>query len=113
MTMTDMTGGFTTLLRLKAGVLINRGKANTEHDIQQAADYLKRAAAIIDHTAAIEKVSAETLTALDQIAIAALPAVIRQCAADTQFGLISETAEEYFSRKAYEVARAMMKERAK
>ena len=111
--MTDKVDGFTTLLRLKAGVLINRGKANTEHDIQQAADYLKRAAAIIDHAAEVEKGNAIPVTILDQFALAALPAVIRMCAGDLPFRPADEPAEEYFALKSYEVARAMVKERAK
>lgn len=49
----------------------------------------------------------------DYFAGQAIGAIIRQCASDLQFTDGSETLEQYFARKAYEVADAMMKEREK
>jgi len=44
----------------------------------------------------------------DHFAAQAIGAIIRQCASDIQFRDGSETSEQYFARKAYEVADAML-----
>lgn len=48
------------------------------------------------------------LTVRDWFAGQAIGAIIRQCASDLQFRDGSETSEQYFARKAYEVADAML-----
>lgn len=48
------------------------------------------------------------LSARDWFAGQAIGAIIRQCASDLQFRDGSETSEQYFARKAYEVADAML-----
>lgn len=48
------------------------------------------------------------LTVRDWFAGQAIPAIIRQCASDLNFRDGAETAEQYFARKAYEVADAMI-----
>ena len=50
------------------------------------------------------------MTLRDWFAGQAIPAVIRQCAGDMAFGEREGTIEEYFARKAYEIADAMLAE---
>jgi hypothetical protein len=60
----------------------------------------------------IEKTFAEAehpgMSLRDWFAGQAIPAIIRQCASDLNYRDGAETAEQYFARKAYEVADAMI-----
>lgn len=51
------------------------------------------------------------LSLRDHFAAQAIPAIIRQCAGDLTFRDGTETAEQYFARKAYEVSDAMLSAR--
>lgn len=54
----------------------------------------------------------DALEIRDRFALAALPAVMQVCADDNDYIMTVETREEFYARKSFAIARAMMKERA-
>jgi len=53
-------------------------------------------------------VSEDGMSLRDHFASQAIPAIIRQCASNLNFMDKTETAEQYFARKAYLIADAML-----
>lgn len=63
-------------------------------------------------TPAIIPLKEDALDVRDRFALAALPAVMQVCADDNDYIMTVETREEFYARKSFAIARAMMKERA-
>lgn len=63
-------------------------------------------------TPAIIPLKEDAMDVRDRFALAALPAAMQVCADDNDYMMTAETREEFYARKSYSIARAMMKERA-
>lgn len=105
-------------LAVKADVLESRGTNNSLHDINQAAHYLRYAAAFMVRTfegksrirgATYVAPKEDTLDVRDRFALAALPELIAKAQPSD---IIARDQAKVFSKLAYEIANAMMKERA-